>query len=62
MKQYRIRPGHSFRLEDGSVAGPGDVIDLAEDVAAQNPGAVELVVQTPAQPPAQGDDHLPEPA
>lgn len=59
MKQYRINPGHSFRMGDGQVKGHGEVIDLADDVAAANPGAVDEV--KPAVEPAGGDAAPAEP-
>jgi hypothetical protein len=43
MPRYRIKPGHSYRLDDGSVATAGEVIELAADVAAQHPASVDLV-------------------
>lgn len=58
MPRYRINPGRSFRMEDGSIKSAGEVIELGEDVAAANPGAAEPVpdeapadlADTPATP------------
>ena len=51
MPLYRIRPGHSFRLQDGSVQTEG-VIDLGTDVAATHPASVELIVTPEPDAPA----------
>lgn len=56
MKQYRIRPGASFRMGDGSVKGPGDVIELADEVAAQHANAVDEVTDEAAAEPAARAD------
>lgn len=50
MPLYRIRPGHSFRLPDGSVQTGGAVIELGTDVAAVHPSAVELIDETHPAP------------
>jgi len=43
--RYRIRPGASFRLPDGTLATEGDVIALDSDVAANHAGKVEPITE-----------------
>ena len=54
MPKYRILPGGSFRLPDGSLLAAGADIDLATDVAAMHPGKVELLPE--AEPEAASSD------
>lgn len=60
-KQYRIRPGYSFRDSDESVKTAGDTIELADDVAAANAEKIEPLETTPSAPSdadaASGDSH-----
>lgn len=55
-RRYRILDGHSFDLGAGRTAGPGEVIDLEDDVAAVHARSIvpapEQDVQTSA--PAAG--------
>lgn len=48
MPLYRIRPGASFRMNDGSVQTAGAVIELGTDVATTHAGSVELIETPPA--------------
>lgn len=41
MHLYTIRPGHSFRMPDGSLKTGGDQIELATDVAVTHAGSVD---------------------
>ena len=43
MKTYVIRPGHAFRMPDGSLKSGGEQIELSSDVALTNAGAVDEV-------------------
>lgn len=42
MKPYRITHG-SFRLADGSLLGPGDEIELPDDIAKQYEHQLDLI-------------------
>jgi hypothetical protein len=42
-KKYTIREGFTFRGDDGKVAGGGDTIELADDVAKQHLHKLEPV-------------------
>lgn len=53
MHTYLIKPGYSFRLPDGTVAGPGETIELADDVVAANARAVDRVPEAEPEAPAQ---------
>tara|TARA_B100001105_G_scaffold254440_1_gene250302 strand:+ start:667 stop:855 length:189 start_codon:yes stop_codon:yes gene_type:complete len=43
MPKYVIQPGHTYRVDANTVKGPGDTIELADDVAALNPNSVQLL-------------------
>ena len=43
MPFYKIRPGHSFRVDDGSVKQAGDVIELGSDVAQMHIEKIQFV-------------------
>lgn len=36
LKKYIVRTGHSFRRDDGSLARPGDTVELDTSVAAMH--------------------------
>jgi hypothetical protein len=40
---YRILPGHTFRVDDDTVKGAGEEIELSEDTARLHAGKVEPV-------------------
>jgi hypothetical protein len=44
---YRILPGHSFRVDDETVKGAGELIELSEDTARLHAGKVELASSEP---------------
>ena len=52
MDRYRIKPGASFKLPDGTLKTAGDEIDLPSDVAASHAGSLDKVgpVPTPETP------------
>lgn len=52
MPHYRILSG-TFRLDDGTLASPGDTIELGDDVAAQHPDKVALLPEPAADQPAE---------
>lgn len=54
MPRYRITNG-SFRLDAGNLAGPGDTIELGEDIAAQHPDKVTLVIESSEPTPDSTD-------
>ena len=49
MPQYRILPGGSFKLPDGTLKTAPEVIELPTDVAAMHAGVVELVTDAAPQ-------------
>jgi hypothetical protein len=54
MPLYRINPGRTVRMEDGTVKTGGEVIDLGDDIAAANPGVAERL---PDDEQPHADDH-----
>nr|WP_316642881.1 hypothetical protein [uncultured Roseateles sp.] len=38
-----VNPGHQIRRQDGTLAGPGDEVEIADEVLAANPGAATEV-------------------
>lgn len=52
MPWYLIKNG-TFRDSDDTIKGPGDRIELGEDVAARHPGQVELEKPAEQETPAQ---------
>ena len=57
MPRYLITNG-DFRLDDGRLAGPGETIELGEDIAALHTDKVTLVTEAPDLADA-GDAHQP---
>ena len=55
MKQYTIIGG-SFRMDDGSIKQAGEVIELADDIAAMHAHNLQAV-QTSEETPAADADH-----
>ncbi|QOR55189.1 MAG: hypothetical protein SHS37scaffold296_6 [Burkholderiales phage 68_11] len=53
---YIVQPGHQIRRPDGSLAEAGAEVEVADEVARDNPHALKLkaadeaAVQTPEQP------------
>lgn len=43
MPQYRIKPGGSFKLPDGTVKTTGDKVELDSDVAATHAAVLDLL-------------------
>lgn len=56
MPKYLILPGHTYRVDAKTVKGPGDTIELADDVAALNPNSVQLL---PDEAPEAASTELP---
>jgi hypothetical protein len=59
-RKYIIRSGCSFRLDDGSLATGGEVIELEDDVATAHADKVEPVPVEPALDGTAPADQAPE--
>jgi hypothetical protein len=59
-KKYKIRDGFTFRGDDGTTAGGGDVIELDDDVAELHAHKLELV-EDPAKRRSQPKQPDPKP-
>lgn len=60
MKTYRINPGYSYRDGAGVVRQAGELIELADDVVAQQPNSVALVVEDEAAAESTEEQAAPE--
>jgi len=49
LKRYIVKPGKTFRMEDGVLKGSGEEITLPSDVAAMHANSVEEIDTEEAQ-------------